>query len=123
LTSRKRQIDDQVSILDAWGEGQWRRLRRQLELSTEFRFGFLFCQSPRTAAALRWRAERLLQVRSLSTKVLLPETRGQLRTVLRTVLEPTSVHTGLVWLEAIRTDFTAFTAADPGPWTAAWDEV
>lgn len=123
MTRRSGRIVDQIPSLDRRGEAQWQRLRRQLELSTGFWLGFLFCQSPSSSAALRWRAERFLQFRSMSVKVLLPDTAAQLRTVLRGLLEPPPAHTGLVWLEAIRADSTGFTATKPGPWTAAWDEV
>ena len=144
------QSDDRVAALDSDGKAQWQRLRRQVEWATGFWLGFLFCQSPQVAATIRARVENLLRFRARAVQVLAPTDPDELGSLLQVLFEPAMATPGLVWVEAVRADWsengchralphTPFSwssvsrsdhgdspevlADQPGPWTAAWDKL
>ena len=117
------QVDDGIAALDRASEEQWQRLRRQVEWASAFWLGFVFCQSPQIAATFRARIEHLLRYRARSVHVLVPPSPNELGSLLQVLFEPAMTAKGLVWVEAIRADPLRSCADQPGPWTAAWDQL
>ena len=84
----------------------------------------LFSASRRTfAATFRARIEHLLRFRARSVHVLVPPSPSELGSLLPVLFEPAMTAKGLVWVEAIRADPLRSCADQPGPWTAAWDQL
>ena len=143
-------IVGEVSRLAPNAEAQWQRLRRQVERASGFWLGFLFCQSPQIAATIRVRIEHLLRFRARAVEVLVATSPDELGSLLQVLFEPAMAAQGLVWVEAVRADWSengghralphaafsrssvsrsdrgdspAVLADQPGPWTAAWDKL
>ncbi|MCP4662420.1 MAG: hypothetical protein GY856_44040 [bacterium] len=104
------------------GEGEWLRLRRQIELAEGFWLGFLFTPSPAVGAVLANRTEVLLRARARSFRRIRPDSPAALRAALGELFDETS-EAGCVWLEAIKADSPGRHGESPGPWTAAWDDL
>ncbi len=109
-------------VLGFQGEGEWLRLRRQLELAEGFWLGFLFTPSPAVSALLANRTEMMLRARERSLRRIRPNSPATLCAALAQLFDETSV-AGCVWLEAIKVDPPGRYGESPGSWTAAWDDL
>ena len=109
-------------VLGFQGEGEWLRLRRQLELAEGFWLGFLFTPSPAVSALLANRTEMMLRARARSFRRIRPDSPSMLRAALGQLFDESS-GAGCVWLEAIKADSPGRHGESPGTWTAAWDDL
>lgn len=107
-----------MPALNRHNEEEWRRLRRQLELSDGFWLGFLFTSAPAVASEFRSRVQGFLKHKAKRFRLLRPETPDELIELLSHLLAPEVEHEGCIWVEALRVDPLG---TEDGPWITAWD--
>jgi len=110
------------ALLGHQAEGEWHRLRQQLDLSEGFWLGFLFSTSPVVTRAFRQRTENILRFKALTLQAIDPETPNELEKALPRLFEP-DPNTGCLWLEAPRVDLPGTAEDEPGSWLRAWDQL
>ncbi|MCL4207952.1 MAG: tetratricopeptide repeat protein, partial [Pirellulaceae bacterium] len=103
--------------LSAHAEGQWQRLRRQVELGSGFWLAFLFSRSPRIARVFAARLAGVYRSHVNRLLVLRAETPDQLPTILQRLGIADADPADAIWVRAEQ----GYTAAERAAWRRAWE--
>ncbi len=123
--SRKRIGTGPTDEADRWAdeslcahaEGQWQRLRRQVELGSGFWLAFLFSRSPRIARVFAARLAGVYRSHVRRLLVLRAETPDQLPMILQRLGSGDADPAAAVWVRAEQ----GYTAAERDAWRRAWE--
>jgi tetratricopeptide (TPR) repeat protein len=103
--------------LSAHAEGQWQRLRRQVELGSGFWLAFLFSRSPRIARVFAARLAGVYRSHVHRLLVLRAETSDQLPTILQRLGTADADPADAVWVCAAQ----GYAGAEREAWRCAWE--
>ena len=112
-------------VLGSQAEGEWQRLRQQLEFADGFWLGFLFSPHPGVTRTFRRRTETFLRGRLLPLNPLVAETAEEIPDLLPQLfgVAESEDHPPLVWIEAAGVDLAGAGGRGPAPWARAWDDL
>jgi tetratricopeptide (TPR) repeat protein len=104
-------------------EGEWDRLRRQFELSTQSWVGFIFISSPRVAHAIRHRLDRLIRQWAGFLAVVEAHEPEELAEATTQLLGAETARAMCLWLEAIHADPPDADQTGANRWARAVDDL